>query len=90
MLTGYPSTTYNFSKWSGLKLLEVIDKADDAHHVMWSSSKQRQSGIAGGHVYSVLSHTTWDNKDFIQLRNPWAAGEYSGKWSDKDKDTDAT
>jgi len=74
-------------------LLKAIADADDAHHVMWSGTNMEydeEFGLVGSHLYSVLSHTTWDNKDFIQLRNPWAAGEYSGKWSDKDTTTDAT
>jgi len=71
-------------------LLKVIEMADDAHHVMYGSPLKSQDGITGRHGYSLLSHTTWDNKDFIQLRNPWAVGEFSGKWSDKDTTTGAT
>jgi len=74
-------------------LLKVIEMADDAHHVMYTSVKKEyagQDGILGGFGYSVLSHTTWDKKDFIQLRNQWAGGEFNGTWSDKDTTTDAT
>jgi len=89
MLTGYPSSYYGHSKWTGSKLLEVLRKSDDAHHVMWSSPKikykENDIGIVTSHVYSVLNHISWKGRDFIQLRNPWAEGEFTGKWSDSDK-----
>eukprot|EP00933_Yihiella_yeosuensis_P050091 TRINITY_DN47853_c0_g1_i1.p1 TRINITY_DN47853_c0_g1~~TRINITY_DN47853_c0_g1_i1.p1 ORF type:complete len:833 (-),score=192.82 TRINITY_DN47853_c0_g1_i1:41-2539(-) len=41
------------------------------------------SGLVGGHVYSVLRVVEAGGNRLVCCRNPWATGEWKGKWSDK-------
>ena len=55
-----------------------------------------ESGIAGGHAYSLLStHTIKIKKNnlktlrpvhLVKLRNPWGNREWNGAWSDTDEE----
>jgi len=74
-------------------LLEAVKMSDDSHHVMYCAgvkiSVGGKFGLVPGHQYSLISHINWDGMDFVQVRNPWGTGEYTGAWSDTDKTTDA-
>lgn len=42
------------------------------------------NGIAYGHAYSVIGVASLeDGTKLVQVRNPWGAEGYKGKWSDK-------
>jgi hypothetical protein len=76
-------------------LFQEIKAYYDAGYLMGAGSPSgsdtdiSEKGIVQGHAYSVLnvaeesdSHGT---HKLIQLRNPWGAGEWTGKWSDLDQ-----
>jgi len=41
------------------------------------------SGLVGGHCYSVLRVCEANGNQLVCIRNPWGTGEWKGKWSDK-------
>jgi len=41
------------------------------------------SGLVGGHCYSVLRVCEAHGNQLVCIRNPWGTGEWKGKWSDK-------
>jgi len=41
------------------------------------------SGLVGGHCYSVLKVVEACGNQLVCCRNPWGTGEWKGKWSDK-------
>merc|ERR1719221_108240 len=41
------------------------------------------SGLVGGHAYSVLRVVEAEDNQLVCCRNPWGSGEWAGKWSDK-------
>jgi hypothetical protein len=55
-----------------------------------SGSRHNESantGLVGGHAYSVLNTCRCDGEKLIQLRNPWGRAEWKGKYSDHDDST---
>ena len=42
-------------------------------------------GLIGGHAYSVIDVVSVGGKDMICCRNPWATGEWTGRYSDQNK-----
>uniref|UniRef100_A0A7S0ANK7 Calpain catalytic domain-containing protein n=1 Tax=Pyrodinium bahamense TaxID=73915 RepID=A0A7S0ANK7_9DINO len=44
-----------------------------------------QSGLVGGHCYSVLKVVEALGNYLVVCRNPWGVGEWQGKWSDKNQ-----
>jgi len=45
-----------------------------------------ESGLVGGHCYSVLRTVEALGQQLICCRNPWGTGEWLGKWSDKNSE----
>ncbi|CAE8601674.1 unnamed protein product, partial [Polarella glacialis] len=41
------------------------------------------SGLVGGHVYSILKVVEANGEQLVCCRNPWGTGEWTGKWSDR-------
>merc|ERR1712241_702068 len=41
-----------------------------------------QSGLVGGHVYSLMDMKEVHGQYLLKIRNPWGTGEWLGKWSD--------
>ena len=80
-------------KHSSEQLFKVFDKALDEKVVIVvgthgkDEGKTNDLGLVPGHAYTVLdSFTTKDGANLLQLRNPWGRGEYSGPYSQMDKD----
>jgi hypothetical protein len=49
----------------------------------------KNAGLVDAHAYSLLSTHIITLKNgsterLLQIRNPWGAKEWNGKWSDKD------
>jgi len=42
-----------------------------------------ESGLVGGHCYSVLKVAEANGEQLVCCRNPWGTGEWTGKWSDE-------
>jgi len=43
------------------------------------------TGLVAGHAYSVLNVVEAHGNMLVQCRNPWASGEWTGKWSDENE-----
>lgn len=48
------------------------------------------SGLVGGHCYSVLKCVEACGNHLVCCRNPWGTGEWKGKWSDKNAEGEWT
>eukprot|EP00928_Gymnodinium_smaydae_P007244 TRINITY_DN12610_c0_g1_i1.p1 TRINITY_DN12610_c0_g1~~TRINITY_DN12610_c0_g1_i1.p1 ORF type:complete len:1317 (-),score=230.73 TRINITY_DN12610_c0_g1_i1:132-4082(-) len=42
-------------------------------------------GLVAGHAYSILNVVEAHGEQLVCIRNPWGAGEWTGKWSDKNE-----
>ena len=55
-----------------------------------SDTEKSSKGIVQGHAYTFLNATNihFDGKTerVVQLRNPWASDEWTGRWRDSDPD----
>ena len=52
-----------------------------------SDTQQSSRGIVQGHAYTFLNADVinWGYEErIVQLRNPWGAGQFKGRWSDYD------
>jgi calpain-15 len=94
-ITGKPSWRH-IHKYTE-NLFTLIKSYEDRDFVMvagTSGSGENEienSGIAGGHAYSLLSaHSIRDKNnrkvELVKLRNPWGNYEWKGDWSDNDSD----
>jgi len=48
------------------------------------------TGLVAGHAYSVLKVVEAHGNMLVQCRNPWASGEWTGKWSDENDEGEWT
>jgi len=48
------------------------------------------SGLVGGHCYSVLKMVEAGGEQLLCCRNPWGEGEWRGKWSDSNAEEEWT
>jgi len=66
-------------------VFDMLCKYDKLGFVMTAAShtKGRQSGIVGGHAYSLIQVRKVKGLQLMQLRNPWGHFEWDGDWSDK-------
>ena len=42
----------------------------------------RPDGLVEGHAYSLINVAKAGGQKLLQLRNPWGAHEWNGRWSD--------
>lgn len=49
-----------------------------------------ESGLVGGHCYSVLRVVEAGGNQLVCCRNPWGQGEWRGKWSDSNAEGEWT
>jgi len=76
----------------------MIDKYDKKGYCMCTSSSSNKDiekyGLIQGHAYTLIdaydfskitNDERYKNLKLVKLRNPWGQGEWTGKWSDKDK-----
>ena len=83
--------TTSAAKDSLWKQMSDADKAGDVIQTGTGNSPgtnghfdSNAAGIAYGHAYSVIGVASLeDGTKLVQVRNPWGAEGYNGKWSDK-------
>jgi len=49
-----------------------------------SDAERTTTGLAQGHVYTVLDAHVVEGERLYRIRNPWGVETYKGPWSDDD------
>ena len=88
-LTGKPTATYDTADYSNDALFDLIHDADQKKYIMTGGCHVSLHNIVDGHAYTVIGaldlvDEAGTTHKLIQVRNPWAAEQYNGPWSDKD------
>jgi len=85
-LTGAPSFHFDTTQESEDQTWTKIKNADLRKFVIGASSqgnaKERDSGVAEGHAYTVVSVHEVGGHRLFKLRNPWGKFEWNGDFSD--------
>ena len=50
-----------------------------------SNEEYTLTGLAQGHVYTILDAHVVQGERLYRIRNPWGAEAYTGAWNDDDK-----
>lgn len=64
-------------------MFQTLKKYSEIKSVCCASGASETCGLHSGHAYSILKVRQVKQFQLLQIRNPWATGEWKGDWSDK-------